>query len=80
MQELINELKEKAGLTEESAMKAVETTVNFIKAKLPAGLSDKVEGLLSGNFDLGAMFGGGSKESDASDSNPLDKLKGLFGK
>ena len=79
MQELIKELVEKAGLSEESAKKAVETTVNFIKAKLPAGLSDKVEGLLSGGFDLGSMFGG-SKDSDASDANPLDKLKGLFGK
>ena len=79
MQELIKELVEKAGLTEESAKKAVETTVAFIKTKLPAGLSDKVEGLLSGGFDLSSMFGG-SKESDTSDANPLDKLKGLFGK
>lgn len=79
MQELIKELVEKAGLTEESAKKAVETTVNFVKTKLPAGLSDKVEGLLSGGFDLSSMFGG-STANDPSDANPLDKLKGLFGK
>jgi len=79
MQELIKELMDKAGLTEESAKKAVDTTVNFVKAKLPAGLSDKVEGLLNGNLDLGSMFGASNNAADAG-SNPLDKLKGLFGK
>lgn len=77
MQELVNELMQKAGLSEESAKKAVETTVSFIKTKLPAGMSDKVEGLLSGNFDLSSMFGGGSSKDG--DDNPLDKLKGMFG-
>jgi len=73
MQALINELMEKAGLDATQAEKAVETMMNFIKSKLPAGFSDKVESLLSGNFDLSSMFGGSSSAS------PLDALKGMFG-
>jgi len=79
MQELINELVQKAGLSPESAEKATVVMVNFMKGKLPAGFSDKVESLLAGDFDLGSMFGGGASSSTTED-NPLDKLKGLFGK
>jgi len=79
MQELINELVEKVGLSPEIAEKATTVVVNFMKNKLPEGLSDKVEGLLGGNFDLGSMFGGGDNAAAGGDNNPLDKLKGLFG-
>lgn len=77
MQELVNELVEKAGLTPEAAAKSVETTIGFVKSKLPPFLADKVEDLINGKFDLGSMlggFGGG----DAGES-PLDKLTGMFG-
>lgn len=76
MQAMVNELVEKANLTPEDAAKAVDTMLNFVKSKLPPFLSDKVEDLMSGKFDLGAMFGGfggGDNES------PLDKLTGMFG-
>jgi hypothetical protein len=74
MEALINELIEKAGLSKEQAERAVATTVHFVKSKLPAGLSDKVEGLMSGNLDLSSLFGGG-----ATGGSPLDALKGMFG-
>lgn len=78
MQALINELVEKANLSPEAAAKAVDVTISFVKSKLPPFLSDKVEDLIGGKFDLGAMlggFGGGS----ATDESPLDKLNGMFG-
>lgn len=75
MQVLINELIEKAGLTEEQAGKAVSTIMDFIKSKLPAGFSDKLEDLISGKFDLGSMFGGGSKEGGSA----FDTLSNMFG-
>lgn len=78
MQALINELVEKAHLSPEDAAKAVETTINFVKSKLPPFLSDKVEDLMSGKFDLGSMFGGFGGGGDAGES-PLDKLNGMFG-
>lgn len=75
MQDLINELMTKAGLTEEQAQKAVTTIMNFIKSKLPEGLSDKVEDLMSGKFDLSGMFGGGEKENGSA----FDALTSMFG-
>ncbi len=79
MKELINELITKAGLSEQMAEKAAATMVNFVKTKLPEGMSGQVESLLNGNFDLSSMFGGGDDKSD-SGSNPLDALKGFLGK
>jgi len=77
MQELVNELVAKAGLTPEAAAKSVETTIGFVKSKLPPFLADKVEDLLNGKFDLASMFGGfGGGENNES---PLDKLTGMFG-
>lgn len=78
MQALINELVEKANLSPEAAAKAVETTISFVKSKLPPFLSDKVEDLISGKFDLGSMLGGFGGNNDAGES-PLDKLSGMFG-
>lgn len=77
MNALINELKEKAGLTEEQAQKACETALNFVKAKLPAGFADKLDGLLNGNIDLGNIFGGGNSDNESGSS--FDALKGMFG-
>lgn len=82
MEELLKELKEKVGLSEEQAKKTFSTLVSFMKSKLPAGLSDNVEGLLSGKMDLSSMmsglFGGSDKEGEA-ESGPLDALKNMFG-
>lgn len=77
MDALINELKEKVGLTEEQAQQACETALNFIKAKLPAGFGDKLDSLLNGNFDLSSIFGGGNTGSSSGSS--FDALKGMFG-
>jgi len=44
MQELIDQLKEKAGLSDEQAAKAIETIKDFVKEKFPmmAGAVDKL--------------------------------------
>lgn len=78
MQALINELVEKANLSPEQAAKAVETTLSFVKSKLPPFLSDKVEDLIQGKFDMSSLFGGFGGGGDADDS-PLDKLNNMFG-
>jgi hypothetical protein len=76
MQELIKELVEKVGLSEEAAQKAIDTTMNFVKGKLPPMFSDKLDDIMNGKFDLASMFGGG--KSDGAGDSPLDKLKNLF--
>lgn len=80
MQELINALVEKANLSPEDAAKAAQTAVDFVKSKVPPFFADKIEDLVNGKFDLGALmggFGGGNKDTVES---PLDKLSGMFGK
>ena len=44
MQELIDQLKEKAGLNDDQAAKAIETIKDFVKEKFPmmAGAVDKL--------------------------------------
>ena len=44
MQELIDQLKEKAGLTDEQAVKSIEAIKDFVKEKFPmmAGAVDKL--------------------------------------
>lgn len=44
MQELIDQLKQKAGLTDEQAAKAIEAVKDFVKEKFPmmAGAVDKL--------------------------------------
>ena len=44
MQELIDQLKEKAGLTPEQAAKAIDTIKDFVKEKFPmmAGMVDNL--------------------------------------
>ncbi|HMK03157.1 MAG TPA: hypothetical protein VK489_03160 [Ferruginibacter sp.] len=44
MQELIDQLKEKAGISDEQAQKAIETIKDFVKYKFPmmAGAVDKL--------------------------------------
>ena len=53
MQELINRLKENAGITEEQAAKALETIKDFVKEKFP---------MLGGAVDN--MFGNAGKDGE----------------
>jgi len=73
MKELIDELVQKVGLSEEQATESVNTMSTFIKGKLPPAFADKFEDLVAGKLDTGSLlsaFMGGS---------PLDKLKNMFG-
>lgn len=68
MENLIKTVCEKAGISEEQAKSAVETVVNFIKDKLPAGFGDQVDNFL--------------KSGPAGDiaDNLKDKVGGFFKK
>lgn len=65
MNELINLIVSKTGLSEEQASKAVEITVGFIKKKLPAPLAGQVD----------AILGGASPAQDIGKN-----IEGLFGR
>lgn len=83
MKEIINELVQKVGLSTEDATKSAETMIGFVKGKLPPFLSDKLEDLLQGKFDLSSLMsgmGGNAAGGGATGESPLDKLTSMFGK
>jgi hypothetical protein len=56
MEELIQKVTEKAGISPEQAKNAVATVVEFIKTRVP-GIGDQVAGLLSGNGGTSDVIG-----------------------
>ena len=66
MDELIKQVTQKAGISEDQAKQAVETVMGFVKDKLPAPLASQVEAVLGGGEipdvggigkTLGGLFG-----------------------
>ena len=70
MNELIQNLVTKVGITEEQAKGSVETVAEFVKGKLPASFHGQIDKILAGG--------------EAESFNPLDAAKdalgGFFGK
>ncbi len=67
MDQIVDLVSEKAGISKSQAETAVDTVLKFIKERLPAPLGDQLETLLDGadNLDL---------------DKGMDLLGGLFGK
>ena len=68
MEQLVKLVAEKTGISTEQATTAVNTVMDFIKDKLPAGLQGQMDALLSGS-SFGDMAGG-----------MKDKIGGMFNK
>jgi hypothetical protein len=47
MKELINVIVQKTGISQENAQKAVQTTLGFLKAKLPAPFAGQLDSFLN---------------------------------
>jgi hypothetical protein len=77
MEELIRQVRERTGISEEQARTAVQTVMGYLQNNLPAGVSQQLGGLLGGGGaggggiadragdlmgGLGGMFGGGKKD------------------
>jgi hypothetical protein len=74
MQELIDQLKSKAGLTEDQAIKAVHTIKEFIQSKLPPMMHGMVDNFLAQNKNDDDDFVDGGSEEEGEDFT--DKLSG----
>lgn len=61
MQELIQQLKDKAGITDEQAVKAIEAVKDFVKSKLPPVIAGNVDTWFEG------MAGSASRQDAADD-------------
>jgi hypothetical protein len=57
MEDLVKEVATKAGITEEQARIAVETMMEFAKAKVPPAFQGMIEKVMKGEKP-GGMFGG----------------------
>jgi hypothetical protein len=70
--ELIKQVVERTGISEQQARTAVETVVGFLKERLPAPIAGQVDGALGGAS--GAIGGLAGKAGDV-----LGGLGGVFG-
>lgn len=76
MQELINLLTSKAGISSEQASKVLDTVKEFVKEKYPM-MAGAVDNLLGG--DSSPKQEGGSSEGESLIDAAKDKLSNLFG-
>jgi uncharacterized protein (DUF2267 family) len=59
MDELINQVTQRAGISTDQAKAAVETVLGFLKDKLPAPVAAQLDSVLGGKGpDLGGLAGG----------------------
>jgi hypothetical protein len=50
MNELINLIVQKTGISQENAQKAAQTAIDFLKTKLPAPVASQVDAVLAGDM------------------------------
>ncbi len=74
MDELINVVVQRTGLSQEQASQAVTAVIGFLKTKLPAPIAAHLDGILAG----GASGGLGGLETQAGEMLK-GKLGGMFG-
>ena len=55
MDEIVDLVVKKTGISEAQAKTAVETVVNFLKDKLPEPLAGQIDGFLDGNGSAGSV-------------------------
>ncbi len=49
MNELVNLIVQKTGISQENAQKAAQVAIDFLKTKLPAPIASQVDAALAGN-------------------------------
>ncbi len=69
MDQLIQEISTKTGITDAQARQAVQMVVNFVKQQLPPQLAGQVDALLAGQGGGNDMMG-----------QAMGELGGMFGK
>jgi uncharacterized protein (DUF2267 family) len=64
MEELIKQISQKTGISEDQARQAITMVADFLKQRLPAPIAQQIDGLLSGggmpdlSKGIGGIFGG----------------------
>ncbi len=78
MNELVQLVQQKTGLSQEVAEKVVDTVVGFIKQKLPAPLASGLDSMLAGENTQAAGAAAGADPGLMSKAGEM--LSGMFGK
>jgi hypothetical protein len=71
MDDLVNQVCQKTGISQDQAQQAVQTVIGYLKDKLPGPIGSQLDNVLSGQGGaggitgqagqaLGGMFGGGN--------------------
>lgn len=50
MNELVNAIAQKTGISQENAQKAAQAAIDFLKSKLPAPIAGQLDAILAGNM------------------------------
>jgi hypothetical protein len=74
MDELINLVVQRTGLSQDDARKAVEVVIDALKSKLPAPIASHLD-----SFVTGGLSGGGGTLAEEAGELLKDKLGGMFG-
>ena len=78
LQEFIQQLVQKAGITEAQAAKAATVAHEFIKSKLPPQMAGTVDGFFAGTVDPAANIAANAAANTASKSEDMmDKAKDM---
>ena len=70
MDELVQQITQRTGISEQQARDAVETVATFLKAKLPTPVAVQIDGFLSGQSGQDIVEHG---------QEMITKLGGMFG-
>ena len=73
MEELIKQVSQRSGISEDQARKAVDTVLGYMRDKLPASASGMLDSAIGG----GANVAGGVADTA---QNVLGSVGGMFGK
>ena len=71
MDELVNQVVSRTGISQDQAREAVQMAVDFLKSKLPAPIAAQIDAVLSGN-----TLGDAAQQAQQA----LGGLGGMFGK
>jgi hypothetical protein len=73
MEELIKQVSQRSGISEDQARKAVDTVLGYMRDKLPASASGMIDSVIGG----GANVAGGVADTA---QNVLGNIGGMLGK
>ncbi len=57
MDELVNQVVQKTGTSQDQANQAVQTVIGFLKDKLPGPIASQLDGIMSGQANPGGIAG-----------------------